>query len=473
MKNIFLFVSLTSACLATTFSSSAEHTYSSEALRDSLPALWTMDREFFQPSPIEDQWWDSFADPTLRTLINQAVENNWNLQAAAKRIKIAEVAWQQAKSTYYPTIGVNAGWQRAQQAGAVESRRVPSSVSDYFSLGLTMNWEIDVFGRVAAQSKVKKASYQGALADYDAVMISVCANVAKAYINLRTAQLQKKIVSSHLASQEKVCKIAEARFACGLGSMLEVRQAKTVLLATRASLPSLDATISAAKNSLAILMGCYSETLPPSLSEVAELPVCPTSVGVGVPMNLLRRRPDLMEAEMQLAADAAQVGVAKKDFLPTLSISGSIATESHRLDNLFGSNSLSYSVAPTLSWTVFDGFSRKYRVAEAKATMEASIDNYNLAVMTAVEETRNAISAYSAALEEMKLDEIVVEECSKTFELALDRYKNGLSDFTNVIDAQINWLSYQSNYLSAHSNALISLISLYTALGGGWENSSK
>lgn len=438
-------------------------------LRDSLPDSWRMDREFFQPSPVNDRWWDFFHDPLIQTLIDKAVENNWNLLAATKRIRMAENVWRQAKSAYFPGINLHAGWQREQNAGAITSPPSTSIASDYFSLGLTANWEIDVFGRVAAQSKASKAAYNASLADYDAVMVSLCANVAKAYINLRAAQRQLTIAKEHLDSQEKIYKMTEARFECGLASMLDVRQAKIVLLSTRATIPALKSTISSALNSLALLTGCYSEQLPEGLKVTSPLPTCPESIDVGIPMNLLRRRPDVVEAEMNLAQYAAQVGVAKKDFLPILSLTGSIATESHKASGLFGSHSLSYSVAPQLSWTVFDGMARNYRVAEAKARMEEAVDSYNLAVTTAVQEVRDAMSTYSSAIEETRLEELVAEECSKTLDLALDRYRQGLSDFTNVADAQMSWLQYQNSLVSSHAQALTSLVSLYTALGGGWE----
>lgn len=437
-------------------------------LLSSLPDQWQYETDYTQPSPTADKWWQTFHDATLDSLIRDAEANNYNVATALKRIELAKKEVGLARSAYYPTLGVSAGWTRQQTAGAVTNPVTNSRGEDFFSLGANMNWEIDVFGRVAANVKAEKAAVDVSRADYDGVIVALCANVAKTYFQLRTLQAQRAVAVSHIAQQEKILKMTEARFEAGIGDMLEVTQAKVVLYSTRATLPGLDASIRTSINALTVLTGAYPSRSISPLLKAAPMPEGGAFPELGVPADLLRRRPDVVGAEKQLAQYAAMVGVAKKDFLPTLAFTGSIGTDAHKAGNLFGSHSLGYSVAPVLSWTIFDGFARNLKVAEAKLQMEAAIDNYNLTVQNAVEEVDNALAQYEAQSQECQLLTDLVKESEKSVELAVDRYKNGLSAFTNVVDALMNYLEYQNSLVSSRGEVLASLVNIYQALGGGY-----
>ena len=190
---------------------------------------------------------------------------------------------------------------------------------------------------------------------------------------------------------------------------------------------------------------------------------------VGVPAELLRRRPDIVEAEYELASYAAALGLAKRDFLPTLSLNGTIGTGAHSAGDLFSRNSLTYSIEPTLTWTIFDGMSRRANMASARQQMEIGIESYNNTVMTAVEEVDNAITTYAGTLRNLDILDDVVTQSRKSLDLSLDLYKRGLSPFNNVVTAQMNLLEYQNSVVTASGNALTALITLYEALGGGWD----
>lgn len=442
--------------------------YSGRFLRDSLPASWQLTPQARQTLPTEDGWWLQFGDSTLNHLIDRAVANNYNVAAAMKRIEMARKMVQEARSAYFPTVNVSGGWTKSKQSGALVSPAVPTDASSYFSLGASMNWEIDVFGRVAAQARSKKAAYNASRADYDAVMVSLCANVAADYVQLRMCQEELAVANAHIASQERIVKITEARYEADLGDMLDVTQARIVLFGTRSSLPGLESQIKTLMNSLAVLVGEYPGDLSPVLTPYNVMPHFVQSVATGVPADILRRRPDIVAAEMQLAEYAANVGIAKKDFLPTLSLSGNIGTSSHAADGLFGDHSLTWSVAPVLSWTIFDGLARNYRTAEARLQFEAAIDDYNLTVANALGEVDNSLSEYDAALRSIDLQQAVVEQSEKSLNLAVDLYKAGLTAFSNVVDGQMNWLESQNTLVSYKGKALTSLISIYRALGGGW-----
>lgn len=443
-------------------------------LESPVPEQWQMTQEHFQTLPIEDAWWDTFNDPVLTRLIEMAVKNNYNIAVALKNIQIASKEIGIAKAGYYPSISLSGGWTKEQLSGRSAGQMARGTVSDYFSLGATMNWEIDVFGRVYSGVKEKKAAYKVARADYDAVMVSLCASVATAYMQLRTYEEELRVAKAHIESQSYVCKITKSRFEADLGSMLDVTQANVVLYETESTLPTLEGNIRTMKNSIALLVGEYPGVIDELLdANNATLPVYQQTVAVGIPAEMLRRRPDIVEAEMTLAEYAAAIGVAKKDFLPTLSLTGEIATTSKNIDGLFGKYSLAYSIAPQLSWTLFEGLSRNYALSEAKLQMESAIDQYNLTVMTAIEEVDNALINYSSLLNAIELQKKVVEESKKSMDLSFELYRSGLTMFTNVVDGQISWLTNQNTLVTLQGEALAALVDIYKALGGGWQTLSS
>ncbi len=439
-------------------------------LFDSIPNSWSYQSVYTQKLPTDDDWWKTFEDATLDSLINMAEKGNYNLAAALSRIEMAKKTLDAAKAAYFPTINLSAGWAKGQSSGASGPVVTKSSPYDYFSLGASMQWEIDVFGKITQNVKANKAAYNATKAEYDGVMVSLAANVAKAYINLRTYQNELMVANSHLAEQEKVLKIVEARFKAGIASMLEVAQSRTVVASTRASIPPLTAMIESSINSLSLLTANYPEDIYDWLSVPAQIPKVEYGANLGVPADLLRRRPDIVQAEYQLAEYAAQVGMAKKDFLPTLSLSGSIGTQAHNAKNLFGDHSMYWEVNPTLSWTLFDGLARNYKTAEAKAALEAAVDSYNYTVMNAVIEVSNATTTFKSTMETINLTEEVIEQSKQSLDLSIELYKKGLSPFSNVVDAQISYLTNQDSKITAQGKALTAVVNLYEALGGGWNN---
>lgn len=426
-------------------------------LRQPLPERWSFTQDVSQTLPSDDPWWKSFHDTTLDSLINMGIENNYNVSEAVHRREIARQAVRQAQSGYYPVLGASAGYTRSH---------VRRSDTNNFSVGVDMNWEIDVFGKITSQVKAKKAAYNASRAEYLATMVSVTADIASYYVNYRVLQNDIAVANEHIESQGRVVEIADARHEAGLVSKLDVAQAKTVYYSTQASLPALKSQLSQTLNAIAILVGLYPSDIEPMLNASSALPPYQRIVPVDVPANLLRRRPDIAEAEANLAAYAAAIGVAKKDFLPTLSLAGTLGWGGDKLDGMFDSDHFTYNIAPKLSWTIFDGFSRRAAVTQAKEQMMAGIDAYNLVVMTAYTEVENAMISYNTALESLRLNSAVFAQSRESFDLAMAQYKQGLSAFTNVVNAQIDWLNCARTLVSAHGDAVIALIDLYKALGG-------
>lgn len=455
------------ATIGLMLSARAADTLYTEFLRDSIPLNWEMDQEYFQTTPTEDKWWNSFEDPILLELINEAVKNNFNVLAAQKRIESAAQMSRATKAGYYPSLSVSGGWSREQMAGAVTGARVPSSIESYFSLGLSMNWEIDVFGRIKAQLKSDKANYEATVAEYDATLVSLISNLAKSYFELRLAQAQYEIAEKNIKDEKELLHIANTRFEVGLTPLIDVKQAEMVVLQTEATLPSIKANINTYINEIALLAGVYPEKLD-YLKETKSLPSCPMPGVVDNPQSLLRRRPDVVQAEKELAGYAAKIGIAKKDFLPTLSISAGIGTEARSLSDLFGKNSYYYNVMPTLSWTIFDGMARNAQLAESRYDFEAQIESYNLTVMTAIEEVNNALIAWQSVTEQLAYDKRLLNDSRKILELQVDRYRQGLNDFSDVASAETNVLTYENSVAAEKAAQLAAFVTLYTALGGGF-----
>lgn len=460
-------LSIITACASISLNVSAQS--SEKYLNDSLPQSWIFDSRFDQTIPTDDDWWQTLNDSILNFLIKEGVKNNYNLLIASRRIEIAHNAMKMAQSSYYPAVNLNGGWSKNQTTGLVYDSHGKASRTSEFSLGFDLSWEIDLFGKIRAGVNQKKSQLQATKAEYAGVMVSLCGQIASNYIQLRTWQAELAVANEHLDSQARIVKLTEARKEAGLASDLDVSQALIVYNSTKSTIPSLENSIHTAINSIALLIGCYPHVVYNELSQPKALPDYRQIVGTGIPMELLRRRPDVVQAEKELASYADAIGVAKKDFLPTLSLNGSIGTAAHSAKNLFKAESFTYSIAPTLSWTVFDGLQRKYRVAGAREQMQIGIDNYNQIVMTAVEETDNAMFIYLTAIRQINDIQEVIDQSKRALDLSLDLYKRGLTSFNNVVTAQMSLLEYQDRSVVAKGTALSSLVKLYVALGGGWD----
>ncbi|MDE6368344.1 MAG: TolC family protein, partial [Muribaculaceae bacterium] len=377
-----------------------------------------------------------------------------------------------AKSGYYPQVDISAGWNRTRGSGAIAGHHGAANVASYWNGGATMSWEVDLFGKVTAAVKQSKTQMRLSRAEYAAAVVSLQAEVATAYVNLRMYQAEMTVAENHAENQLKVVKITEARHKAGLASMLDVAQAKTVYYSTIASIPLLETSIRRTINSLAVLLAENPNDLYAKLDMTGKHQhLDHTQIVVrAISLDLIHRRPDVVAARENVALAADAVGIAKKDYLPSFTVNGAIGTSAHNASDLFARNSITYTVAPTLSWTLFDGLARKSATAEAKLKLESEIDSYNQVVLNAVTEADNALVSYRNDLEYMQSLREVVDNSNQTLELSVDLYKKGLTAFNNVVDALLNVLEYQNSLIVAKGDALVSLINLYKAVGGGWVN---
>ncbi len=451
-------------------------TAESKYLRDSIPDQWDKVAMLVQTTNSEQmsydgdlQWWHNFNDSLLDSLITMGIERNYNVAIALKRSEMARSQMRQAQSGYYPTVSLSAGWQGEQVSGKNVAPYGSATHTGFYTAGLSAQWEIDLFGRIHAKVKNKKAAYNATRAEYAGTMVSMSAQIASTYVQLRMYQAQKALANAHSANQATIVNIARARFETSLASKLDVAQALETYYSTTAQIPLLDSSIHAAINSLAVLTNTPFEQMNDLLSQVRPMPEYRLPVNIGVPAELLRRRPDIVEAEMQIEECAAALGISKKEYLPTLTLSGTIGTSAHNPGDLMTEQSVRYLVTPTLSWNLFDGFNRRYVMIEARQNMEAAIDSYNLAVLNALSETDNYVTDYGYTLRYVEALDRVIEQSNDELRLSVDRYKTSLSPMSDVVRAQLNTLTAENNLITAKGRALSSLISLYEALGGGYD----
>ncbi len=417
-------------------------------------------------SPADDKWWTLFGDTLLNNLIAEAMENNYSLLTAVNRVELATYALRQTRAGLMPSVGLSAGWETLRSSGSITE--ADAARERYFSSGLNMSWEIDLFGSIRKRVKADKATLMADRETHADVMITLAAQVATAYINLREAQQSLSVIERNCESQHAIMLITEARFNAGLVSKLDVAQARSVYFSTKATLPQTETTINAQIATLAVLLGTYPEELRYRLAPVRPLPDYVEPVSIGVPVDLLRRRPDVRSAERQMQAQAQLLGASRADLLPSLSLSASAGYSAKKMKHLFHEKSLTYELAPTLSWTLFNGGKSLTAVAQARVQLREAEEAFNETVLTAVQEADNAICAYSNSVREMVAMREVCVHGRESLALSLELYKQGLTPFQNVLDAQRSLLSYESDLVQSHGSSLVQLIALYKALGGGW-----
>ena len=441
---------------------------SEKYLMRQMPKDWQENDALFQQVlPIDDKWWKVFEDETLDSLIHLAMEQNPSVLMAINRIDQAKAQWRISQSELYPSLSFNGGWERQQTSGNLGTG-TPQHWTGYYSASVQMSWQLDVFGVIRQKAKAQKELYAASKEEYNATMVSLCADVASAYFNLRETQQEVDVLRRNAASQEVVVAITETRYKTGLVSKLDVSQAKSVYYSTLASIPVTEASVIRYQNTLAILLGLYPQDVITALSGSRSLPDYVEPVGVGVPGELLLRRPDVRSAEHQVNAQAALLGASRKDWLPEFFLNASFGYASHDVKNMGERGSMTWSIAPSMTWSIFSGGRNLQEERLQRAQLDESIHQFNNTVLTAVQEVENAMSAYRNSIKQIVVCKEMLYQGKEAFDLSLELYKQGLTPFQNVLDAQRSLLTYENTLVKAKGYSLVCLIQMYQALGGGW-----
>ena len=421
------------------------------------------------------EWWNSFHDEELTRLIRRAVANNLDLRLAAARVDEARAARGVAKSAFYPSVGVTTSAERLRERvaafnpGANTPTFHPVELNN-FQVGFDSAWEIDVFGRIRNEVKAASANVRSAEEDRRDVLVVLLGEVARSYADLRGFQLRLEIAEKNIQTQEDTVHLTQARAAAGLATQLDVSRAVAELETTKAVVPSLRSAISASIHRISVLVGQEPGALQPELEASAPVPVVPPEVPVGLPSDLLKRRPDVRRADDEIAAAAANVKAAKADYFPKFTLFGSAGRQATQLHDLSLSMGNFFAVGPSISLPIFTGGRIRSNIAVQNARWKQTQLFYHSTVLTSLEETENALVNYSEEQERRDRLQAAVSQSQTALELSRELYTSGLGDFLAVLDAQRQLYGNEDLLAQSQTAVTTNLIALYKALGGGWES---
>lgn len=421
-------------------------------------------------------WWTVFHDPTLDRLIDTAYHNNLTLVSAGTRVLEARAELGIAVGEWYPQqqdIGGAVNYNRFSKRDAFAFANPPGNFWRA-SLGTALAWELDFWGKFRRGIESADASYLASIASYDDVLATLLGDVATTYIGIRTVQKQIALAKQNIARQRRALTIANDRFRNGATTRLDVYQAQAVLGATEARVPQLTSQLQEGINVLHVLLGMPPSAINDILAQSADIPVAPPKVDLGIPADLLRRRPDIRTAEFRAAAQSAQIGVAKADLYPSFSLVGNIGLVSSSagkasLGDIFTHGALAYSFGPSFQWNILNYGQITNNVRLQDARLQTLLVDYKNTVLKAQQEVENGIASFVLSRQTADALRGTVTAATGALDLSFTQYREGLSDFTTVLTAEQNLLESENALAVTMGQTASSLALLYRALGGGWE----
>ena len=439
-----------------------------------LPDVWYQQiTEGFEVGESDlKQWWTVFNDPILEELIINATNANLDLKQAWHRIMQARAVKGIAEGQVYPTVdGVGSYYRnRPSENGLNKPLSGSSDQHNLHSIGLDSSWEIDVFGRIARSIESSDASLSASYEDYRDVLVTLYADIASNYIQIRSLQRRIAYARENLDNQEKTLDLTKKRYEVELVPKLDVTQANLNYSNTAATIPALEIQNLQAVNRLAVLLGEYPGRIQNKLQEegYGVIPDVPESVIIGLPAELIRQRPDIRKAERNLAAQTAEIGVTTADLYPIFSLSGTFAFESTTFSGTAERSSRAWGFGPSFRWNLFDGKRIKNQIKAQEEVVNQYYFAYENSVLRAVEEVESSMGSYTQEANRRKSLQDSVSAAQESVKLVEDLYFNGLTDFQNVLDMQRNLVNSQDNLAASEGATVTYLISLYKSLGGGW-----
>lgn len=437
-----------------------------------LPEAWRTERgDALQTGDVTtDAWWSLFDDQLLGELVERALQQNLDLRASLKRLAGARAQRGIAAADGWPQVDANGSYTYRR-----ESRNTPFGAfiprTDIHAVSFDAAWELDLWGRVRRSVEAADADLAASAYDLQAAALSVAAEVARSYVDLRAAQRRLAIARENLRLQQQTLDLVRARLAAGLVVERDVAQAATNVETTRSRLPQLEAAAITAENRLAVLLGGTADALPEALTaapgDEARLPGLPETVAIGAPADLLRRRPDVRRAERQFAAEVARIGTVEAERYPTFSLSGQIGLAANTASSVPEDGSDLYGFGPSVRWNLFDGGRLKHRIEALNANAEAAQIAYEQTVLLAVEETENAMTAFVRERARRTALARAASEARRAVELARTQYSEGLSDFQTVLDSERIAAQIEDDLAQSDAAIATNLIALFKALGGG------
>jgi NodT family efflux transporter outer membrane factor (OMF) lipoprotein len=431
---------------------------------ESLPSTWTNLAAASASSRSDDlaRWWERFEDPLLTQLVDEAQRANLDVRSAQARLREARAQRDLAQAQLAPSVGYSSSASGGQ---------INNASAQQYNLLVDASWEIDVFGGQRRAVEAADADLQASVANVDAARVSLTAEVARNYVELRGYQARLEIAQSNLALQDETVQLTEWRAQAGLVGELDVEQARSNRAQTRAQIPAFRTGAVVAENALAVLLAVAPGALHQRLATVKAIPRPPQGIAVGIPADVLRQRPDVHIAERTLAAETARIGQAEAAHYPSFNLQGSIGLEAISLHVLTSGASLASSLLASVAGPLFDAGRIDQQVNAQTAVRDRAQLGYEAVVLTALKEIENALVALGNSQErQAQLNEAVEAARSAEF-LARTRYSGGLIDFQTVLDTQRSLRTLEDSLAGSEADRALALVQLYKALGGGWSPS--
>ena len=411
------------------------------------------------------QWWTIFNDPELSSLEQRAVSSNLELQTARSRIREARAQRGISQARLFPAVGATAAASkiRSSESGGTGTK------TNFYTAGFDAGWELDIFGGLRRSIEAAQADLEASQVNLHSVLISLMAEVALNYVDVRIYQAQLTLTRANIKTQEETYNLNQSRNQAGIIDELAVQESLRILETSRSQIPAIETNLSAAKNRLAVLLGMQPVEFAQELVEQKAIPALPATVAIGIPAETLRRRPDIRLAERALAAQTARIGVATADLYPKFRLAGSIGLESIDSGDFMDWGSRFWRIGPRVSWSVFDAGAIRQNIEVQNARQEQALIQYQQTVLKAQEEVENALVAYVKQQRRRDSLDKAATAAQRAELLARDKYQAGLVNFNNVLDAQRSLLVLQSELNLSTGAATANLVRLYKSLSGGWE----
>jgi NodT family efflux transporter outer membrane factor (OMF) lipoprotein len=417
------------------------------------------------------QWFELFRDDTLTALVTTALQQNFELQIAAERILQARAVLGITRSERFPSVGASAdviGTRPSRRGALGELPEGADPDIAYTQAGFSLGWELDVWGRIRRLSEAARAQYLATEEARHGVVTTLVADVSETYLALRALDLELAIAERTRAAATDGLRLTEARRASGVASGLDVRQAEQLLFTATGQIANIAREISLAENSLRLLLGELPGDVPRGRS--LEMFDAPPAVPAGLPSALLERRPDIRQAEQQLVAANAMIGVAKTEYFPRISLTGFLGVQSRALSSLLSGPAVLASAGAGAARPIFDGGRTRGNVALAEAIHREALVNYQRVIHTAFRDVSDGLAAYARTGEQRRQQELLVQTLTESARLATERYSGGLDSYLPVLDAQRNLFDGELVLARLRLGELASIVQLYRALGGGWSD---
>ena len=425
-----------------------------------------------------EQWWNAFSDPTLSNLIDVAYRQNLTLMAAGTRVLEARAALGVAIGQFYPQQQQLNSSVTYNQFSKSDPTSNPLNVLNNniwkAGLGAQVGWELDFWGKFRRGVESASASYLASIATYDDVLVTLLGDVTTSYIGIRTLQVQLSITRENVVKQRSALQVATERYRGGASTLLDVFQAQNVLAQTESAVPQLTAQLEQGEAALRILLGLPPESLATLLAGPQSIPVPPAEVAVGIPADLVRRRPDIRSAELRAAVQSAKIGMTKAQLFPAFSLTGIFGGTASSFNEIpvgqvFQGSSITFAFGPAFSWPILNYGQITNQVRVQDARLQGLLLDYQNTVLKAQKEVESNLSAFLNGRKQVALLRQSVTAANNALTVAIDQYTLGTRDFTTVLTAEQNLYAAQTNLASAAGNLSTSLTNLYRALGGGWQ----